>query len=104
MQSDSLKIQVYTENNLSDNPNSKQIVESTIAWLIFIPTSQKLINVTSDPQNPINLKYKYSQLDILTKICGITAKKRLKTMKIFQQKITKIVKKFKSKWEVVKNV
>lgn len=77
MQSDSLKIQVYTENNLSDNPNSKQIVESTIAWLIFIPTSKKLINVTSDPQNPINLKYKYSQLDILAKVCGITAKKEI---------------------------
>ncbi|WP_415325556.1 hypothetical protein [Chryseobacterium sp. MMS23-Vi53] len=77
MQSDSIIIQVYTENNLSNNPNKKQLVESTIAWLAFVPKNKKLINTTSNPQNPINLKYKYLKLDELYKVCGIESKENI---------------------------
>lgn len=46
---DSITVKVYVENNLSDNPKQKQIVESVIAWLLFLPNEEKLFNITTDP-------------------------------------------------------
>lgn len=57
IESDSISIHVYFENNLSDDPEQKQIVESTIAWLLLIPSEQILYNVTVDPEKPVALKF-----------------------------------------------
>lgn len=50
-------IQVYIENNISDDPKKKQIVESTIAWLTLNVNENKLFNTTADPDNPIELNF-----------------------------------------------
>lgn len=71
IKNDSINIQVYFKNNLSDNPNEKQIVESTIAWLLFLPNENKLLNVTADPDNPVNLKFKYNDLKLICESCDI---------------------------------
>ncbi len=57
IESDSISIHVYFENNLSDDPKQKQIVESTIAWLLLFPNEQTLYNVTVDPEKPVELKF-----------------------------------------------
>lgn len=62
IKSDSINVHVYTENNLSDKQNEKQMVESTIAWLIFLPNEQKLLNITADPSSPTELKFDKSIL------------------------------------------
>lgn len=71
VKNDSISIQVYFENNLSDNPKEKQIVESTIAWLLFLPNEKKLLNVTADPENPINIKYNFNDLNSVCESCNI---------------------------------
>lgn len=62
IENDSISIHIYFENNLSDNPEEKQIVESTIAWLLLIPNKKKLYNVTVDPENPVELSFDKSIL------------------------------------------
>ena len=57
IENDTMLIHVYFENNLSDDPKQKQIVESTIAWLRLIPNEQKLYNITIDPEKPIELRF-----------------------------------------------
>lgn len=54
---DCIIIHVFFENNLSDDPKVKQIVESTIAWLSLNPNKLKLYNTTADPDNPIELNF-----------------------------------------------
>lgn len=73
---DSISIHVYTENNLSDNTNERQMVESTIAWLIFLPGSQKLLNTTSDPENPVELRFDKNIIrnNNIFKICEMSEK------------------------------
>lgn len=82
VKNDSISIQVYFENNLSDNPNDKQIVESTIAWLLFLPNEQKLLNVTADPENPTKVNYKFNHLDEIYKSCNISKKEVKKDLQI----------------------
>ncbi len=74
IKNDSINIQVYFENNLSDNPNEEQIVESTIAWLLFLPNENKLLNITADPENPTVVKYKYNNLKSICESCKINEK------------------------------
>ncbi|WP_051951629.1 hypothetical protein [Flavobacterium sp. ASV13] len=57
IEDDNIIIHVFFENNLSDNPKEKQIVESTIAWLSLNPNKLKLYNTTADPDNPIELNF-----------------------------------------------
>lgn len=71
VKNDSISIQLYFENNLSDDPKKKQLVESTIAWLLFLPNEKKLWNVTADPENPIKVNYTFNYLDGIYKSCNI---------------------------------
>ncbi len=65
-------IQVYFENNLSDDSKTPQIVESTIAWLEFIPSQSKLVNITIDPDNPVDLKFDRNLInEQLFKSCNV---------------------------------
>lgn len=57
IEEDNITIQVYIENNVSDDPKVKQIVESTIAWLVLNVNNSKLYNTTADPDNPIELDF-----------------------------------------------
>lgn len=57
IEEDNITIQVYIENDVSDDPKVKQIVESTIAWLVLNVNNSKLYNTTADPDNPIELDF-----------------------------------------------
>jgi hypothetical protein len=85
IKNDSISIQVYFENNLSDNPKEKQIVESTIAWLLFLPNEKKLLNVTADPENPIQLKYNFNDLNSVYKYCNISKKEIENTAEVLDK-------------------
>jgi len=73
-----ITIQVYTENNLSDDTTKKEIVETTIAWLLFTSNNAKLLNIRSDPENAVELVYDKSIIkqDGFLKSCGIKSDKR----------------------------
>jgi hypothetical protein len=71
-------IHVYTENDISDNPKKKQIVQSTIAWLLLNTNDSKLFNTTADPDNPIELNFDKQILnknDIFN-LCGLIKKQK----------------------------
>lgn len=71
--SDTINIHVYTENNLSDNPKNKELVESTIAWLVFLPNNQQLLNITANPDSPVNVEFdkKILKTHDIFKLCQI---------------------------------
>lgn len=66
-------IQIYFKNNTSDNNNTKQIVESTIAWLSLNITEKELYNITFAPDQPQKLIFDKKLLDIaqIKKKCNI---------------------------------
>jgi hypothetical protein len=81
IEDDNIIIHVYIENNLSDNPKQKQIVESTIAWLSFNPNESKLFNTTADPDNPIELNFDkkiLNEIDFFS-TCQIEKKEKKQT-------------------------
>lgn len=74
-------IQVYFENNLSDDSKTPQLVESTIAWLEFIPSESKLYNITIDPDDPVELKFDKKLIDEkLFKTCNVNPSKTQETI------------------------
>ncbi|MET3019224.1 hypothetical protein [Flavobacterium hydatis] len=78
IKNDSIDIKVYVENNLSDNPKEKQMVESTIAWLTLNVNDNKLFNTTADPDNPIELNFDkkiLSENDVFS-LCQIVKKEK----------------------------
>ncbi|GAA3758977.1 hypothetical protein [Flavobacterium ginsengiterrae] len=79
---DSINIKVYVENNLSDDPKQEEIVESTIARLLFLPNKEKLWNITADPEHPTEVKYKYKDFASIYKLCGISKKASIDDSKL----------------------
>ncbi|MFH6935276.1 hypothetical protein [Flavobacterium sp. FlaQc-30] len=76
IEGDNITIQVYIENNVSENPKIKQIVESTIAWLVLNVNDHKLYNTSADLDTPIELDFDksiLSQNDIFN-LCQIEKK------------------------------
>jgi hypothetical protein len=76
IEGDNITIQVYIENNVSEDPKVKQIVESTIAWLVLNVNDSKLYNTIADPDNPIEVEFDInilSQNDIFS-LCQIEKK------------------------------
>ncbi|MCP2025473.1 hypothetical protein L1276_000613 [Flavobacterium sp. HSC-32F16] len=76
IEDDNVTIQVYIENNVSEDPKVKQIVESTIAWLVLNVNDRKLYNTSADPDNPIEVEFDkniLSQNDIFN-LCQIEKK------------------------------
>lgn len=68
-----ITVELYTENNLSDSPNQKQMVENAVAWLEFFPKTNQLKDITLDAEDPRTLSF---DKNILTKhnlsaACGI---------------------------------
>ena len=83
IENNKITIHVYFENNLSDNPKEKQIVESTIAWLELDPNELTLFNTTADPENPIELSFdkKILERNNVFDACGITRISNSKSIK-----------------------
>lgn len=51
-ENDSIFIKVFFDMDISDEPNTKQVVENTIAWLLLDLSEKKLYNITYDLENP----------------------------------------------------
>ncbi|SHH61235.1 hypothetical protein [Flavobacterium johnsoniae] len=79
---DSVRIKVYVENNLSDNPSQKQIVESTIARLLFLPNKKEIWDVTADPEHPTIVKFKFNDFESVFKLCDISQKEVVDELQI----------------------
>lgn len=78
IEEDNITIHVYIENNISDDSKTKQIVESTIAWLSLNVNNSQLFNTTADPDNPIELNFDkkiLSENDIFS-LCQIEKKQK----------------------------
>ncbi len=52
VENDSIFIKVFFDIDISDEPNTKQVVENTIAWLLLDLSEKKLYNITYDLENP----------------------------------------------------
>lgn len=78
---DKITIEVYAKE-MSDRTGQLRTVENTVAWLEFIPDSQKLYDITADPESPVDLSYDKNIFTrhSLSEICG------LKTVESVQQK------------------
>ena len=50
-------IEIYVENDISDNAQQPQIVERSIAWLLFNTSTQRLYDITLDIETPKELTY-----------------------------------------------
>ena len=51
-ENDSIFIKIFFDTDISDEPNTKQVVENTIAWLLLDLSEKKLYNITYDLENP----------------------------------------------------
>lgn len=73
---DKIVLELYVKNNLSESSQNKQIVENAVAWLNFIPDSEKLFDITSDPEEPVELSFNKELLKTydFRKSCGLKAK------------------------------
>ena len=49
---DSIFIKIFFDTDISDEPNTKQVVENTIAWLLLDLSEKRLYNITYDLKNP----------------------------------------------------
>lgn len=71
IEDNSIIIQVYFENDISETNDTKQIIESTIAWLSLDINKKELYNITFDLENPITLSFNKELLNIndIKEIC-----------------------------------
>jgi hypothetical protein len=74
---DKIVLELYVNNNLSESSQSKQTVENAIAWLNFLPASEKLYDITADPEEPIEINFNKALLENydFRKTCGLNPKK-----------------------------
>lgn len=54
---ENIYIEIYVENDISDNAQQPQIVERSIAWLLFNTSTQRLYDITLDIETPKELSY-----------------------------------------------
>jgi len=85
-----LVIELYVTNDISEDPNVKRMTDQSIGWLEFIPSDDKLLDITYDPENPITLTYDKSILKNtnFNKLCSFTND---------SSKVSSIIKKCKTK-------
>ena len=73
VENDSIFIKVFFDMDISDEPNTKQVVENTIAWLLLDLSEKKLYNITYDLENPKKVDFnKNSSTKTNAKFCSIT--------------------------------
>jgi hypothetical protein len=74
---DKIVLEVYVKNNISENSQEQRISENAVAWLHFMPASEKLYDITADPEDPIEVTFTKSLLETndWRKSCGISPNK-----------------------------
>lgn len=73
---DKIVLEVYVKNTDSDSPTGTRITENTVAWLHFLPANDKLLDITSDPEDPMVLSFDKNILkeSEYRNICGLSEK------------------------------
>lgn len=76
-------MEIYTRET-TDRTGELRTVENTVAWLEFIPESQKLNDVTADPESPVALSYDKTILSRhpLSETCGLENATSVRTSSI----------------------
>jgi len=73
-------LEIYVKNTDSNSPTGTRITENTVAWLHFLPDEERLLDITSDPEDPIVLSFDKNILksNNYRNICGLSEKKSQK--------------------------
>ena len=74
-ENDSIFIKVFFDMDISDEPNTKQVVENTIAWLLLDLSEKKLYNITYDLENPKEERFNKKLIDSFKNSCDTSAYK-----------------------------
>lgn len=75
VENDSIFIKVFFDMDISDEPNTKQVVENTIAWLLLDLSEKKLYNITYDLENPKEERFNKKLIDSFKNSCDTSAYK-----------------------------
>ena len=75
VENDSIFIKVFFDMDISDEPNTKQVVENTIAWLLLDLSEKKLYNITYDLENPKEERFNEKLIDSFKNSCDTSAYK-----------------------------
>ena len=74
-ENDSIFIKVFFDMDISDEPNTKQVVENTIAWLLLDLSEKKLYNITYDLENPKEERFNKKLIDSFKNNCDTSVYK-----------------------------
>lgn len=74
-ENDSIFIKVFFDMDISDEPNTKQVVENTIAWLLLDLSKKKLYNITYDLENPKEERFNEKLIDSFKNNCDTSVYK-----------------------------
>ena len=74
-ENDSIFIKIFFDTDISDEPNTKQVVENTIAWLLLDLSEKKLYNITYDLENPKEERFNKKLIDSFKNSCDTSAYK-----------------------------
>lgn len=109
---DSIFIKVFFDMDITDEnePNTKQVVENAIAWLLFCVKGKKLYNITYNIENPIILTFDKNLLtaDNIEKICKESNENKIisesKSSNHIKIKKNLVDKSYEGKWECFKYI
>ena len=109
---DSIFIKVFFDMDITDEnePNTQQVVENTIAWLLLCVKEKKLYNITYDIENPIILTFDENLLtaDNIGKICKESNENKIisesESSNHIKVKKNLVDKRYEGKWECFKYI
>jgi len=109
---DSIFIKVFFDMDITDEnePNTQQVVENTIAWLLLCVKEKKLYNITYDIENPIILTFDENLLtaDNIEKICKESNENKIisesESSNHIKIKKNLVDKRYEGKWECFKYI
>ena len=109
---DSIFIKVFFDMDITDEnePNTRQVVENTIAWLLLCVKEKKLYDITLDIEKPTTLSFDKNLLtaDNIEKICKESNENKIisesKNSNHIKIKKNLVDKRYEGKWECFKYI
>ena len=109
---DSIFIKVFFDMDITDEnePNTQQVVENTIAWLLLCVKEKKLYDITLDIEKPTTLSFDKNLLtaDNIEKICKESNENKIisesKNSNHIKIKKNLVDKRYEGKWECFKYI
>ena len=109
---DSIFIKVFFDMDITDEnePNTQQVVENAVAWLLLCVKEKKLYNITYDIENPIILTFDENLLtaDNIEKICKESNENKIisesESSNHIKIKKNLVDKRYEGKWECFKYI